>query len=79
MPQVAIEKDQIWEARQKCRGRYERIKILKVTGLEARVLSLNPLPNKPLERTIGVGIGVSRIQLAGFRLVVLADGTPFRH
>jgi len=74
---VAVAVGQIWESRQVFRGRRERIEIIRLTGLEARVRSLNPLPGKPIERTLGVGLGVGRVQLAGMRLVTLADGTPF--
>lgn len=73
-----IEEGQIWESRHvRGDGTRERVLILKLNGREARVRSENPRPGKPIERTIAVGTGLGRIQLAGLRLVVLADGTPF--
>jgi len=76
--QTHLEQGQIWESRHiRGDGTRERVLIIKLTGREARVRSQNPRPGKPLERTIAVGTGCGRLQLAGMRLVVLADGTPF--
>lgn len=69
---------QIWESRSaRGDGSRERVEIIQLSGREVRVRSQNPRPGKPLERTIGVGAGPARLQLAGMRLVVQADGTPF--
>lgn len=75
---IPVEVGQIWESRiARGDGTRERVLILEASGREAKVRSFNPAPKKSAERTIGIGTGKGRVQLANLRLVTLADGTPF--
>lgn len=78
MYKMRVEVDQVWETRTARRdGTRERVKILALSGREARVLSENPQPGKPAERNVAIGMNCGHIQLGGMRLVQHADGTPF--
>ena len=78
MFKMQIEVDQVWESRiARSNGTRERVRIVKLDGRSARVRSENPLPGRPEERTVWIGMNGSHIMLAGMKLVQRADGTPF--